>query len=83
MTIEINKPELEDLIRKRLESGTFQNVEDVLWQALSSAPPQEKSDATLRPRPEGQKSLAQLFADSPFRGLAMDFDRFPDILPPG
>ena len=83
MTIEINKPELEDLIRKRLESGAFQSVEDVLWQALSSAPTQEKSDATARPRPEGQKSLAQVFADSPFRGLAMDFDRFPDILPPG
>ena len=83
MTIEIHKPELEDLIRKRLESGAFQSVEDVLWQALSSAPMQERPEGTTRPRPEEKKSLVQLFADSPFRGLAMDFDRFPDILPPG
>lgn len=83
MTIEINKPELEELIRKQLESGAFQSIEDVLWQALSRVPTREKSDGTTRPRPEGKKSLSQLFADSPFRGLAMDFDRFPDILPPG
>lgn len=35
MTITL-KPELEALIQKRLESGIFQNVEEVLWQALES-----------------------------------------------
>jgi Arc/MetJ-type ribon-helix-helix transcriptional regulator len=35
MTITL-KPELETLIQKRLESGIFQNVEEVLWQALES-----------------------------------------------
>jgi hypothetical protein len=38
MTIEIHKPELEALIRERLKSGAFQNVEDVLMQALQSSP---------------------------------------------
>jgi Arc/MetJ-type ribon-helix-helix transcriptional regulator len=34
MTIEIKEPMLEALIRKRLESGGFQNVEEVLLRAL-------------------------------------------------
>ncbi len=32
----------------------------------------------MRERPAGRKSLAQLFADSPFKGLDLDFDRDPD-----
>ena len=37
MTIEIHKPELEVLIRERMKRGAFQNVEDVLLQALKSS----------------------------------------------
>ena len=29
MTIEIHRPELEALIRERMDSGSYQNVEDV------------------------------------------------------
>jgi hypothetical protein len=43
MTIEINKPELEALIRSRLESG--QSVEDVLWQALTSGATEDLAPA--------------------------------------
>ena len=39
MTIEIHRPELEALIQERMKSGVFQSVEDVLMQALKSAPP--------------------------------------------
>jgi len=39
MTIEIHKPELEALIQERMKSGDFRSVEDVLMQALKSAPP--------------------------------------------
>jgi hypothetical protein len=38
MTIEIHQPQLEALIQQRLESGLFQNIEEVLIQALQSAP---------------------------------------------
>ncbi len=31
-----------------------------------------------RPRPPGRKSFAQLFAESPFSGLNLDFERDPD-----
>jgi hypothetical protein len=30
-------------------------------------------------RPLGRKSLAQLFAESPLKGLSLKFDRDPDI----
>jgi len=80
MTIEIHRPELEALIQSRLESG--QSVEDVLWQALTSAPTEQKPAPAIASCPEVRKSLAQLFAESPFKGLEMDFERFPDILPP-
>jgi antitoxin ParD1/3/4 len=34
MTIEINRPEIEALIQRRLHSGAFESVEDVLFDAL-------------------------------------------------
>ena len=34
MTIDINRPEIEALIQQRLRSGAFENVEDVLFDAL-------------------------------------------------
>ena len=36
MTIEIHKPELKGLILERMKSGEFQDVEDLLMQALRS-----------------------------------------------
>jgi Arc/MetJ-type ribon-helix-helix transcriptional regulator len=53
MTITL-KPELEALIQKRLESGTFQDVEDVLWQALESQDAEE-AWLELHDREVGQK----------------------------
>jgi hypothetical protein len=38
MTIEIHSPELEALIRERMNSGGFRNVEDVIMHAFRSAP---------------------------------------------
>ena len=79
MTIEIHRPELEALIRERMKSGAFQNVEDVLMQALQSSVLTTETPATpKRRRPESRKSLAQLFAESPFKGLDIDFERDPD-----
>jgi hypothetical protein len=36
--IEIRQPELEALIMERMQSGAFQNVEEVLYQALTQSP---------------------------------------------
>lgn len=37
MTIQITKPEVEALIRRRLETGAFKDAEDVILQALRSS----------------------------------------------
>jgi len=76
MTIEIHKPELEALIRERMKTGAFQSVEDALLQALTSSQPVPTANDGRRG--ERRKSLAQLFAESPFKGLDIDFERDPD-----
>jgi hypothetical protein len=43
---------------------------------------QAEAPPVTRLRGEGKKSLAQLFAESPFKGLSMEFERFSDVLPP-
>ncbi len=52
MTIEIRKPELEALIRQGMESGEFQNVDDLLIQALNSRP--RNAETRLSPE-EGRR----------------------------
>ena len=76
MTIEIHKPELEALIRERMKSGGFQDVEDVLIQALKSAPPAAYEDAAA------DKTGAELVAAmqaSPYREIDLEpgRDRMP------
>jgi hypothetical protein len=41
--------------------------------------PQSQIAPLSRQRPNGQKSLAQLFAESPFRGLNLDFEADRDF----
>lgn len=78
MMIEIHSPETEAIIRQRMIAGGFPNAEEVIIQALKSSPPPEAPAAPARRRPAARKSLAQLFADSPFKGLDLDFEREPD-----
>jgi plasmid stability protein len=42
-------------------------------------PPRDQAARPKRQRPAGRKSLAQLFAESPFRGLDLDFERDRDL----
>jgi hypothetical protein len=80
MTIQITRPEVEELIKQRLESGTFKDAEDVILQALQSSPPPQP---LTRPAAEA-KNLDELFA--PVRGLfedgELDFSRNPSVSRP-
>lgn len=38
-----------------------------------------KAAATVKPRPADRKSLAQLFAESPLKGLDLKFERDQDM----
>ena len=73
MTIEIHKPELEALIQERMKSGEFQNVEDVLLQALKSSPISERA-APRNPK----KNLAEFLLESPLRGSGLKLERQKD-----
>ena len=83
MTIQL-KPEQEKIIQDQLASGRYGSVEEVLDVALSKLPHDEPaqangpSEAVRRQRASGKKSLAQLFAESPFKGLDIKFERNPD-----
>jgi hypothetical protein len=70
MTIQITKPEVEALINQRLQSGGFENAEDVVWQALQSSPPDAAATPPKNARPA--KNMVELFA--PLRGLNIDFE---------
>ena len=82
------KPETEQLVQEEIRSGHFHSVDELIVQGVNawrekhqvSQPAQTPAN---KPRPEGKKSLAQLFAESPFKGLSMNFERFSDTLPPG
>jgi hypothetical protein len=65
MTIEITRLEIEALIQQRLHTGAFQNVEDVILEALRSSQ-------------TSKKSLVEFFRESPLVGLELEFERDKD-----
>jgi hypothetical protein len=65
MTIQITQPEVEAIIRQRLDTGSFKDAEDVILQALRSSP-----NAPGTPARRG--SIIDLFAK--VRGMADDID---------
>ncbi len=70
MTIQITKPEVEALINQRLQTGGFKDADDVVWQALQSAPPQKAAPTPESARPA--KDMVERFA--PLRGMNLDFE---------
>jgi hypothetical protein len=85
MTIQI---ELSPETESRLAAGAAARHMDVPTYAAAlleeAAKPaalafQNRGSQPGRWRQAGRKSLAQLFAESPFRGLDLDFEREPDF----
>ncbi|MGA3039191.1 MAG: hypothetical protein ABSF54_00220 [Bryobacteraceae bacterium] len=77
MNIEIHNPELEQRVREQIQRGQFHNVDDLLEKALDALEEKEAAVAPLAhyERPAGRKSLVELFAESPLKGLDLDFSR--------
>jgi hypothetical protein len=78
MQLEIKSQELQALIAQRLENNAFCGIEEILIQALNSPSHQKLQNVDANLRTNGRKSLAALFADSPFKGLDLSFDREQD-----
>jgi Arc/MetJ-type ribon-helix-helix transcriptional regulator len=77
MNIEIHNPELEQRVREQIQRGQFHDLDDLLEKALDALEEKEIASAppSHRERPAGRKSLVELFAESPLKGLDLDFSR--------
>jgi Arc/MetJ-type ribon-helix-helix transcriptional regulator len=77
MNIEIHNPELEQRVREQIQRGQFHDVDDLLEKALDALEEKETAAApsSHREGPAGRKSLVELFAESPLKGLDLDFSR--------
>ena len=76
MNIEIHNPELERRVREQIQRWQFHTLDDLLEKALDALEGKETVSASpLRERPAGRKSLVELFAESPLKGLDLDFSR--------
>jgi Arc/MetJ-type ribon-helix-helix transcriptional regulator len=76
MTIEITSPDVEALIRERMEAGSFKNPEDLIREVLKSSSDEKtlaSVSATEDRRAAGRKSLVEVFA--PVRGMNLEFSR--------
>jgi len=72
MTIEIQQPELEALIERRMQSGRFATVEDALLEALQNSPvPESQTPA--------KTSLGQFLRESPLWGSGLKIERNNDL----
>lgn len=66
MTIEIHQPELEALIRERMATGAFRDLDDLLERALTAL----DEHTTAPPTAPGKQSLVDVCAS--IRGLLTD-----------
>jgi hypothetical protein len=66
MTIQITRPEVEMLINRRLETGPFNNAEDVILDALKSSEPQAAGADEKR-----REAIACLMAFGKTHGLTL------------
>lgn len=73
MTIEITQPEAEELIRARIRTGAFANVEEVILDALRMSEPTASNF-------KGKKfdNLSDLLLNSPFAASELDLERAQD-----
>ena len=86
MTITVNiTPEVEAALARQaaahgraIEIHVASLLEEAVHLPLAQ-PPQQQTARPKSQRPPGRKSLAQLFAESPFRGLDLHFERDRDL----
>lgn len=86
MTITVDiRPEVQaELARQAAAYGRAVEVHaaSLLEEAVHLPAERASKDRAVRPKGQrlpGRKSLAQLFAESPFRGLDLDFERDSDL----
>jgi Arc/MetJ-type ribon-helix-helix transcriptional regulator len=79
MTIEIRNPELETLIRERMQTGRFSSVEEVLLEALRFAPSSKETTSSEGPQARTGADLIAALQASPYKEINLEPQR--DRLP--
>ena len=72
-------PEQENYLRQSVQNGRFATTEQALGTAIALLQRQELQGSSTPPSPQ-TKSLARLFAESPLKGLDLNFPREKDQL---
>lgn len=80
MTIEIRTPELEQLVQEEILRGHFDNVDDLLTEALHALREKKTLASTTEQPP--RKNLAQFLLESPFAGSDLNLERSQDYSRP-
>ncbi len=75
MTIQL-KPEHEEIIGQAIQAGLIETADDVVEVGVESIKQRLEARGKLSGPPA--TNLVELFANSPFAGLDMDFERDPD-----
>jgi len=70
------RPEQEQTIAQAIRAGLIHSADEALDIAVETL--RDRLAAPPSKRPEGRKSLARLFAESPLKGLDLKFERDPD-----
>lgn len=80
MTIEIRNPEIERIVDDAVRSGRYRSAQEVITEAVTSWYGQRDRGPLPQHEPSHPhaKNLVELFANSPFKGLEMDFERDKD-----
>jgi Arc/MetJ-type ribon-helix-helix transcriptional regulator len=71
MTIEIHDPEIEATIERRLATGRYADLEDVVRQVLLSAP----DETMTTPRAQPRRTLIEVLERGRGLGEGVDFSR--------
>jgi len=86
MTITVDiTPEVQAALERQAAAhcrAVEEHAANLLEEAVCPPLGEPQHDMTAGPkrgRPPGRKSLAQLFAESPFKGLDLDFERDGDL----
>ncbi len=69
MSIEIHQPELEQRVRRKIQSGQFHDVDELFTKALDAL---EREVPAARPP---KKNLSQFLMESPLRGSGLKLER--------
>jgi hypothetical protein len=76
MTIQLN-PEQEQVVRQAIHAGLIERADDVVGVGVETI--KQRLEARRNPSAPPARNLVELFANSPFAGLNMDFERDKDL----